>query len=1121
MDPIASTQQAAFPQQIREYFQKHSAETDNTELPNIFKNNDSVRKAFISWTDAHKTLVKNNDRLFQALTMADSSIKMEEQAQSVNDFYHSHQGDKALHAIDEILVNDNCLIESFPSNYATRSLELFESGIIDEDQLVKLFAKQRSITGEIILQKISSRELKAIIPNLKRLDPAFLVKILSLQSVEGSTWLHYAQPLEAFSLIETLETDLRVALLTIQDNEGSTILHCEYTFKQLIPSLLKLPRDDLVNVFSKSDNEGGTPLQFRNIFALFAPYIKTIKPRTLIEILSILGENGLPAIHDPENLKVALPYLAKLDPDYTFAICTIVDEGGNTLLHSQKLNEEGNPLPHGKELLEIVLPLLFNDDFSPSNFVTLCEIKNKEGIPPLHDAERLSLVIPFLEKLNPYPEDCLALLSIQDDTEGTLLHYEETCELLISFLKKQNHDVFSKAFSIQDDEGNTPLHYANIFELVTNNLAKQLYALFTNIVYIQNNEGQTPLHDPQIFPLAIPFLERARSLKIQQHLLSLQDNKGQIPLHNPAIFMEFYPWFNEWPILSLNQICAIQDNAGNTILHNSTVYNYTFPLFDKLAETLQIKNKAGYTAEEWQNIETSENWLVKDKKAVYAKPLSVEEYDEKAQQVKQNLDSLWNSFVFGDEEGNIPMIYLEVNVDDELTPYTPGEIKEQLDGMIDKIIGRTSWLGTPHEDDEEGLLVYYSQMLTNLERLLSLLEKEDSPAKMAGPLISIAKVELEGRCSSGYQSEIEQPLIILDTDSEEEEKVEEGGLEVKFNKLATSFLMECIENIARRDDEQNVHAFAQMLYSTGLAISPDPLSKMDIDDCHEQIIAEWTKEKIVSDLSEIYGRLNVEELQQWFELLTPEDFGRDFLVKQDKLELEERQIIRNTKGLLKEKGLKLAVIEDVVEIFQSTEGAGLRVISPSRQFVSEEVFKKLNSASSLQDVADAQRLMDQENNTDRSRRIELMDEEDRLKELEPLSENDKKLLADVIDKRKLLQLKSSKITSEFKDLKLAAETRIKLGELIMKKHPSLTREDLGKIVEQKKIFDDQVAALAEKMDVPFVARISGLPSKAIAYQRKQAYAAQFFSEEDEVTKLNQKGTVEILLHIGILKKEQH
>jgi hypothetical protein len=410
-------------------------------------------------------------------------------------------------------------------------------------------------------------------------------------------------------------------------------------------------------------------------------------------------------------------------------------------------------------------------------------------------------------------------------------------------------------------------------------------------------------------------------------------------------------------------------------------------------------------------------------------------------------------------------------------------------------------------------------MLTNFERLLSLLEKEDSAAKMAGPLISIAKVELEERCSSGYQLEIEQPLMVLDT-GDDEEKVEEGGLEVKFNKLATSFLMECIENIARRDYEQNVHLFAQMLYSTGLAISPDPLSKMDIDDCHAEILAEWTREKIVSGLSEIYGRLNVEELQQWFELLTPEDFGQDFLLKQDKLEQEEHQIIRDTKGLLKEKGLKLAMIEDAVEIFQSTKAAGLRVSSPSRKFVSEEVFKKLNSASNSKDLADAQQLMDQENNMDRSRRIELLDEEDRLKEKETLDENEKQLLRDVIEERKLLQLKSREITNEFKDLKQAVETRIKLGELIMKKHPSLTREDLDKIVEQKKIFDDKVAALAEKMDVLFIPRVNGLPSKAVSYQRQQAYAAQFFSKEDDVLKLNQKGTVEILLHIGILEKQQ-
>ncbi|HEV8052717.1 MAG TPA: hypothetical protein VGP47_09490, partial [Parachlamydiaceae bacterium] len=626
----------------------------------------------------------------------------------------------------------------------------------------------------------------------------------------------------------------------------------------------------------------------------------------------------------------------------------------------------------------------------------------------------------------------------------------------------------------------------------------------------------TLMHDELRFKTILPFVKNLDH-EHQIAFFSIRNIKGEPLLSRPDIIDEAIEILNTLPDNILSQLFSIQDNEGNTLLHETVIFNKSDSLFGRLQpEVFQIRNKDGFTVEEWSKINLSLKWLVKDKAVINTKALSEEEYAETAQQLTQNLNHLWGTFVFGDEQGNVPKEYLTLKVLGDNKIFTPEEIKNALDGMLDKIIKKTPWLGTPPENDSNGLHQFYSQMLHNFEQVVLYGIKDDPPsAQAAGSLISIAKTELEGRCAAAYQAEIEQAKMLLDSDGQE------LGMEENFDKLARASLTNSIENIVRSKYHGDSHAFTQMLYSIGMAISPDPLSQITIEKSQEEIVAEWTKDKCVSDLKGMIGRLGNEQLQDWFKLSTPDDYRKEiFLSKQEAVKKTEQEIVLESRNSLKQRGLPDSLIDAVLTLFQSTQGVSLVLNLRPRRFVSEAVFQKLNQATTPEEVEEAKTLFSEDNNSDTVKRRELSKQIDQLRDKDALEDDENKLLASLSKERSSLQQKSIGIQGEFNDLKLNAERRIALSMLLKTKNLQLSSDELATIVAEKKTFDDKISNMAEEMEIDFSPSETGLPSRALEYARRVEYTIQFFIEEIEGMKLNKRGTVEILKRIGVLESAE-
>ncbi|HEV8051022.1 MAG TPA: hypothetical protein VGP47_00895, partial [Parachlamydiaceae bacterium] len=922
--------------------------------------------------------------------------------------------------------------------------------------------------------------LKLFIPLLQTLKPEHQIKMLFSTSdpvINDLETLVIAMP-----LLEKLNPNIFINKLSYFVRKDIGV----ETFKFMIPFFEKLNNEELMEFFSIKDDDDDEPYSGRTVlfnaekFKLALPFLLKLEPKDILKLLCLQSNSDQTALHNPDVFELAIPLLKKLEPQDLIKLLSIKGYEPTVENYSEESESEEEKLftttLHNQRSLEKIMPFL--ETLDSDVLVEILSIKDDYGRTILEFIDLFDTVLPLLKKL-----DLNNLFKF--------LYIPEVVHYAIPLLDKLESEKLVEYFSLFDENGETLLHRSSVFMDFFPQINKWDSGVLFQILTIKNARGQIPLHHPVSFKFAL----------------------GMVDVHDRP-----YDPLNGFQKLSddtLNQLFSMQDNEGKTILHDPLIFKYVSKavnLYSRLnPEVFQIRNNAGFLPEEWGKIFPSIEWLHKNKATTELKVLSKADYQEKSTSLKKNLDVMWESFVFGEEEGNIPGIFLEIDIDGDNILFTSEEVKNNLNVMVGKIINQEAWLGTPPKSEGDALHNFYSQMLTNFEQVVEGLNLAKSPKEMAGILIGIAKVQLEGRCAAAYQSEIEQARMLLDSN------VEEAGLVVNFNKFACASLIECIEKIVRNNYEADSHVFNQMLFSVGLAANSDPLVRVNVPHCQEMIFAEWTKDWIVSSLTENIGRLGVEQLQNWFELLTPETYGQDFLVKQEKLIETEQEIVRDTKDKLQEMGLQPSLITSCSDMFQSTQGASLRVGINYQKFLSDAVFNRLLQATTLDDIQAALEMLKLENASDRSRREALRNNNDALKAKKSPTATDKETLENIRKEMRGLQEKQIFSGGELSTMKLSAETRIKLRKLIEITNPSLSKDEFNTILAQKKIFDDAIFALADKMDISFVPRETGLPSRGVERLRRIDYASQFFTKKDGVLKLNKRGAVEIVLRIDVLE----
>lgn len=270
----------------------------------------------------------------------------------------------------------------------------------------------------------------------------------------------------------------------------------------------------------------------------------------------------------------------------------------------------------------------------------------------------------------------------------------------------------------------------------------------------------------------------------------------------------------------ISWMTAIQSD-GQTLLHRASIQDFFEPYLPILGIDLTtLLNQDGLTPIDLKTYSFDQSWIKKSKfQAFCQESISLKDYPLRAQSLKKNVLTLWESLTFGNQPGNLNPLLLCINQ----SQNNSFRIKKLLNEMLDKIVKKSPWLGTPRANNLDGLHTFYSEMLINFETIVHHLQLSNDPLLTAGYLVDIAKVEHEGRCAAAYQEEIEQKALLSSHHNNscltQDELIERAACK------ALRILVE--ETVANQSGSHvDVHSLRSANYACGLVPNPDPLDAM-------------------------------------------------------------------------------------------------------------------------------------------------------------------------------------------------------------------------------------------------------------------------------------------------------
>lgn len=289
---------------------------------------------------------------------------------------------------------------------------------------------------------------------------------------------------------------------------------------------------------------------------------------------------------------------------------------------------------------------------------------------------------------------------------------------------------------------------------------------------------------------------------------------------------------------------------GNTVLHRANQR----PFFGEFAKVVNIKisevyNRDGLSPADLDSYALSLEWLKKPKfSSLNVNDVSREMYRQRASTLKNEVLFLWDSLVFGTgDKHSLPLTLLMING----AARSGADIRGKLDRMLDKIVTKEAWLGTPRSNDAAGLHLFYSEMLLNFEAVIAFLKKVRDPLQTAGYLIDIAKVEFEERCAAAYQEEIEQKALLCAPDETQ------SSVEQLFERAASKALRALNDKVLRTEvrGSVDVHYSRRLSYASGLVRVPDPLAfngrdfQVQLLQCRGDVLRGFNLSDFIQDVS--------------------------------------------------------------------------------------------------------------------------------------------------------------------------------------------------------------------------------------------------------------------------------
>jgi hypothetical protein len=551
-------------------------------------------------------------------------------------------------------------------------------------------------------------------------------------------------------------------------------------------------------------------------------------------------------------------------------------------------------------------------------------------------------IIPLLQNLS---IDNLLHIFSKKESGILLLSDHANFKAAMPVLQKLPIEHLEKILALENDDGSNALTGSfDFLKQYGGNYGELNFAVITNrlppedlirIASIEDGNSAIPLDNTKNANAVLPKLQH---LPMESFIKAARtrNNEGKLPLSYPSFFRMVVERLDKCSNEELTQALAIQNNAGFPLLHEKKIFWLVTPwIAEGRIDLERILYSSGLSFKEISSRSLSSSWITKSKEAAAVTLVDKDAYDQRVATLKPRAEKLWSSLSFGTAPGEVSPLLLEISTsDNEKRTYTPQEILTTLNEIIELMVKETAWLGTPPPDKTEELHQFYSGMLVDFEEIISKLEGSENKNEIAGYLISMAAVRLEGRCASAYRAETRQKKELL------------LGKDCNVNSLiktaSEATLQSIIERIVRDDYQSDSHAMNQFSYAAGLSSGPDYLTHITLEDAQRELVEECNMHEMYEGFK---AGVPFEYAIDWLKINTPKAYGEKYLDLKKKMEEKEGVLIDGIK-------MKLSATipsEQVEKILKILPSIGTTLSSSNLKTASkEELLEKAFSTANAQ-----------------------------------------------------------------------------------------------------------------------------------------------------------------------------
>lgn len=341
-----------------------------------------------------------------------------------------------------------------------------------------------------------------------------------------------------------------------------------------------------------------------------------------------------------------------------------------------------------------------------------------------YDERKMADCLPFLKEILQKPGGLIVVTSVMMSkdsiTEEGVFHYTALSKAYLDvFVEISRKDggllILSKCLKEEFQTNNSTVHRGNFVkeleeqcdwfaELMMSEEGKSLCYLFlSNFLETQNSNSF-------LFKMTKKIGEAAGGFEVLTKCLSNREILKNVKTNHPTL---------------ISHLMSLQNPHGKTF--------------------------GEYIQQKWLNI----SWLQRIK-TLKITPIHTTQYKIKLSQMKADIRRLINGISFGDSADPVlreisTIRYTKSSVDVTVT-LSRKDVKNTIDQLFKKLEGSQPW----DRISKESQANFSCFILARLLPVIFTLKSRNTPVLTAGVLVTLAKLEIIGRCSSAYPSEIEQ-----------------------------------------------------------------------------------------------------------------------------------------------------------------------------------------------------------------------------------------------------------------------------------------------------------------------------------------------------------------------------